>query len=418
MKRALLIFLIAGVLMFSAGGKAMAEVKEFTIPVISDFSGAYAELFKSWVPIQKAVFAWWNDTEGAKLGVKLNLKHYDGRYDSSVVASMWPGILAETEPIAALGAGGADVAALQQRLPKDKVPVFYGTAAYGYAWQPDQWIFHVRPTYLHEMLTALEFYAKQNPDKRPIKVGFLIGNVAAAVDLFKGMDKYVSEVLEPKGLVKVVAREYVEINPVDISTQVKKLIDAKSDMILAPITTAMTTAYVKACQLYDVNIPTIASPHHTIWPFGRAMKTYEPFEGHLVAAGHVAVTRESGDGYKFFELLCDKYKLPKKLWNPYSMMALNQSLLAVRAIENGIKKAGKDKVDGMAVYEAMFENPITSEQLMGTMPTLTFTKNAPFPLGEGVKVMVETVKDGKYTVATDEWLQIPMDLKPWSKKKE
>ena len=417
MKKLSVVLLIACALVFTMGGQAQAQVKEFTIPVISDFSGAYAELFKAWVPVHKAVAAWWNDTEGKKLGVKLNLKHFDGRYDSSVVASMWPGILAETNPIAAFGGGGADVAALQQRLPKDKVPVFYGTSAYGYAWLPDQWIFHVRPTYLHEFLTGLKYFIEQHPDKRPVKVGFLIGNVAAAVDLFKGLEKYVKEVLEPQGLVEIVGREYVAINPVDISSQVKNLIDAKADLVCSPITTAMTTAYIKACQLYGVNIPTIASPHHTIWPFGRAMKTFAPFEGHLVVAGHAAVTEESGPAYQFNNLLVEKYGLKKGLWNPYCMMALNQSLLAIRAIEHGIKKAGKDKVTGQDVYDAMFEGVFTSEELMGTLPDLTFTKQAPFPMGEGVKVMIETVKDGKYQVATKEWIQIPLDVKPWSEKK-
>jgi len=392
-----------------------AATSEYKIPVISDFTGAYAELFKSWVPVQKGVVAWWNDTAGKKLGVHLTLKHYDGRYDQTVVASMWPGVLADCKPvIIALGAGGADVAALQQRIPKDEVPVIYGTAAYGYGWQPDQWLFHVRPTYLHEFLAALYWFIGQHPEKKPIKIGQLTANISAAIDVSKGFEKYVNEKLGPKGMAKIVGKEFCEINPVDISSQIKKLIDVQSDLILSPVTTAMSTAYIRACQTYGVNIPTIASPHHTIFPYGRAMKTHEPFEGHLVVAGHVAVTLEGTDAKKFFkEVLVDQYKLSDKLWNPFTMMALNQTLLTVRAVEHAANKVGGDKLTGRAVYEAMFAGPFTSQELMGTLPSLTFTKEAPFPLGSGVKVMIETVKNGKYTAATEEWIPIPLDLEKW-----
>jgi branched-chain amino acid transport system substrate-binding protein len=412
-KRYLFVGMVAVSLSLLVAGQAFSAATKYTVPVISDFTGAYAELFKSWVPAQKAVFAWWSDTEGKKLGIELTLKHYDSRYDQTVVASMWPGILAECKPIAALGAGGPDVAALQQRLPKDKVPVFYGTAAYGYAWLPDMWLFHVRPLYLHEMLANLNWFIQQHPEKRPVKLGNLVGNVTAAIDLFKGLDKYVKERLEPKGLCRIVDKEFVEINPVDISTQVKKLIDSKSDIVLAPITTAMSTAYIRALQTYGTNIPSIAAPHHSIWPYGRAMKTYTPFEGHFVVAGHVAVTDIGTPAYQFYEMLVEKYKLLKDFYNPFSMMALNQSLLAVRAIEHAAKKVGAANLTGQAVYDAMFTGPFTYEELMGTLPTLNFTKGAPFPLGPDVKVQIETVKDGKYTTATKEWIPIPLDLEKW-----
>jgi len=120
-----------------------------------------------------------------------------------------------------------------------------------------------------------------------------------------------------------------------------------------------------------------------------------------------------GETYNFLSEMARKYKLPEAIWNPYSMMALNQTLLVVRAIEHAAKKVGGDKLTGRAVYEAMFAGPFTQTELMDTLPTLTFTKEAPFPLGEGVKVMIETVKDGKYTVATKEWIPIPLDLEKW-----
>lgn len=413
MKKSSLFILIAVFsLSILVSGPALAAATKYKVPVISDFTGSWAQLFKSFIPMNNSVFAWWNDTVGKKMSIELELKYYDGRYDSSVIASMWPGILAECKPIIALGGGGADVAALQQRLPRDKVPVFYGAASYGYGWLPDQWLFQVRPTYVQEWLAALTWYIEKHPEKKPLKVAFLSIQIAATLDILKGIEKYTSEVLEPKGLAKIVAKEYTDTNPVDVSSQVKKIIDAKADMVLGIVTPAQASAYIRACQLYDVNIPTIASPHHTIWSFAQAMKTYKPFEGHLVVAAHASVTDKTSKAYKFFQLLTEKYGLDKNLWNPYTMMALNQSLLAVRAVEHAAKKVGAANLTGQAVYDAMFAGPFTHEELMDTLPTLEFTKEAPF-CNKNLKVMIETVKDGEYVLATPEWIPVPADVKKW-----
>ena len=413
MKKTLLLIVMAVVsLSFLVSGPALAGDTKYKVPVISDFTGSWAQLFKAWVPMQKAVFAWWNNTEGKRLGVELDLKHYDGRYDSSVIASMWPGILAECKPIIALGGGGADVAALQQRLPSDKVPVIYGTATYGYGWLPNQWLFQARPLYVQEWLAAMMWYAEQHPEKRPLRVAFLSCQIAAALDIVKGIEKYVSDVLEPKGLAKIVAKEYTDTNPVDTSSQVKKIVDAKADLVLGVVTPAMSSAYIRACDLYGVNIPTIGSPHHTIWAFGKAMKTYKPFEGHLVVAAHAPVTDKNSKAYEFYKLLVEKYGLKKNSYNPYTMMALNQSILAVRAVEHAVKKVGAANLTGQAVYDAILAKPFTEEELMCALPTLQFTKEAPFSTGEP-KVMIETVKNGEYTLAAPEWIPVPADVEKW-----
>ena len=77
---------------------------------------------------RRGVLDWWNDEVGKSLGVTLKVKEHDARYDVAQVASLWPGIKAELNPIAILGIGGPDSNALQQRLPNDKVPLLLGTA--------------------------------------------------------------------------------------------------------------------------------------------------------------------------------------------------------------------------------------------------------------------------------------------------
>ncbi|MGK2900869.1 MAG: ABC transporter substrate-binding protein [Burkholderiaceae bacterium] len=398
-------------LLIAAGAGSAAAQVEYRVPGLVDFSGPYADLTKHLLA-RDAVIKWWNDHDGKKLGVKLTVKNYDTRYDGTVVASMWPGIVTEMKPIIGLGLGGADQAALQQRLPNDKVPMIYAPPGYGFGWLPNQWVFNARATYVHEWVTALAWYAAQNPQKRPLKVAFLSTQASPAyVDFVKGVDKYIKTVLEPKGIATVVATEWVEIQPVDVSSPMKKIIDAKADLIIGTGNTTMAAAALRAMQLYGVNIPTLAAPWHTVWPLAQAMKSYVPWEGHMTVTGVVSSTDKTGKAWPFYQELAKNYGLPAE-WNPMNLLGISQGLLAVRAVEHAAKKVGADKLTGTAVYDALTTGTFTEDELMGVLPTLKFNKDAPFPT-ENTKVKVEWVKDGKYQLATPNWLTIPSDVTKW-----
>jgi branched-chain amino acid transport system substrate-binding protein len=405
------LFKAAVALVIASGTCAATAEVEYNIAGLADFSGPAADSSKQTVS-RDSVVKWWNDNEGKKLGVKLNIKEYDSRYDGTVVASMWPGILRETHPILGFGLGGADLNALQQRLPTDKVPIIYPGSAYGFGWLPNQWAFNPSPPYAHLYVTALMWYAAQNPQKKPLRVAFLSSQATPAyVDIVKGVDKYIKTVLEPKGIATVVDTEWVDMQPVDLSSQMKKIIDAKADVIIGTANTTIAAAALRAEQLHGVNIPTLASPWHTIWPLAQAMKSYAPWEGHLVVTGIVPITDKSTKAWQFYKVLADKYGLPAD-WNPANIAGVSQGLLGVRAIEHAIKKVGADKVTGTAVYEALLAGPFTEDELMGILPTTAYTKNAPFPEVNS-KVKVEWVKNGKYELATPDWLTIPNDVPKW-----
>lgn len=402
-------WILAGAAALALAAPAAAQT-EYTIPGIVDFSGPFADLSKQLIA-RDAVVRWWNDTEGKKLGVKLNVKNYDYRYDGSIIASLWPGILSDLKPIVAFGLGGPDLAALQQRLPKDQVPVVYSTPGYGFGWVPDQWVFNPRATYVHEWITGLTWFAEQNPSKKPIKVAFMSTQSSPAfVDFINGMTKHIKEKLEPKGIAKVVATEWVEIQPVDVSSQMGKIVDAKADIIFGTATTTMAAAALRAEQLHGVNIPTMASPWHTIWPLAQAMKSYKPWEGHMVATGITSTEDREGPAWKFYGALNAGYGLPKD-WNPLNVLGISQGLLLVRAVEHTAKRVGGDKLTGAAVYQTLTTTTFTEEELMGVLPSISFSKDAPFP--KGGKIKVETVKDGKYSLATPQWLPIPDDIVKW-----
>lgn len=383
---------------------------EYTIPTLVDNAGPFADLSKR-LTSRNTVLKWWSDTKGKELGVVLTAKDYDTRYDPSVVASLWPGILSENEPILAMGLGGSDVAALQQRLPSDKVPIVYAPPGYGYSWLPDQWLFNVRPTYAHEWAGGLRWFIDQNPDKRPVKVAFLSSQASPAyVDIVAGITSYIEKVLKPAGLAEVVVTEWVEPQPVDLASPMKKIVDAQADVIFGTANTTLAGAALRAQQLHGVTIPTIASPWHTIWPLAQAMKSYQPWEGHYVVTGIAPTSDKSGEAWEFYQTLSKDYGLPEE-WDPLTLLGISQALVAVRAIEHTAERVGGDKLTGEAVFETLRSHNFTEDELMGVLADLSFTADAPFPLTGSIKM--ETVKDGEYSLATPEWVAVPTDLEKW-----
>ena len=75
-------------------------------------------------------------------------------------------------------------------------------------------------------------------------------------------------------------------------------------------------------------------------------------------------------------------------------MGLGQSIVAVRAIEATIKSKGPGKVTGEAVRETLMNSQFTSNDLMGMLPGVDFSNDAPFPTGTA-KLNIATMKDGK-----------------------
>ena len=78
----------------------MAQAQQtYTVSVSLDYTGPFANVMDSWWAGQQSVFDWWNDTKGKAIGVKLDIKTHDMRYDASVVARTWPQILSSDKPI-------------------------------------------------------------------------------------------------------------------------------------------------------------------------------------------------------------------------------------------------------------------------------------------------------------------------------
>ena len=167
-----------------------AKAAEYVMSASADFSGPFADVMPSAMSGITAITNWWNKDTGQRLGVKVNIKIYDMRYDAAVIARTWPSILSSDHPIMHLGFGSPDLTTLMKRLPNDKVPMIIGTAMVGLVWQPKGWHFSIRPTYSHEFAALLSKLQKDKGSK--LLIGAVSTQTAAGfVDQVKGDRKSV-----------------------------------------------------------------------------------------------------------------------------------------------------------------------------------------------------------------------------------
>lgn len=375
-------------------GQAQAQTT-YNIAGMADFTGPYADVMKDMTGCRKAVLDWWNDEVGKPLSVALKIKEYDTRYDVAQVASLWPGVKSELSPVAVLGIGGSDTAALQQRLPADKVPLVIGTAGYGFAWKPDSWVFNARATYPHEVAAFYQWYQKQRGGDAPLKIGIISSEVSPAyVDIHKGTEKFAKD--NPK-IVEVVETIYTEAQPTDLTQQVSRLLRKGATVIQVLNNTASVVATRRALQsLGKTNIPMLVSAHNSLLTSGKAIGDLNQMEGSYEVYGMAIPTEDKTAARSFFEKLRSTYKADVGYTVP-CIMGLSQALVTVRAIEQVIKAKGVKGVTGEDVRAAILTHPIKPEQSFGVLPNIQYTKDAPFPT-VGMSVNIGTVEKGKYKI--------------------
>jgi branched-chain amino acid transport system substrate-binding protein len=387
---------------------AQGQVTTYNVCSFCDFSGPYADVMGDLAGGRHAVLDWWNKEIGPKVGVNLAYKPYDHRYDTAQVASLWPGVKSELKPVLVLGVGGPDVAALQERLPDDKIPMLMSTAGYGYAWKADPWIYNPRATYVHEATAFFEWYrTKKRGGDAPLKVAIISSEAAPAyVDIHKGTQSYAKENPTKLQVVEVV---FTEVQPTDLTTQINRVVRGGAEAIQIQTNTAVVVATKRALQAIGKKVPIMMSSHNGLQASAKAAGGMDQMEGDYEVYGMALPTDEGTEPRKFYEVLKEKAGF-KGGWTVPTVMGMNQGLTTVRLVEHAVKKYGADKLDGPKLREALVAEPILSKETYGVLPDLHFTKEAPFPT-TNLTVNIGTVEKGKYVTAMKD-APVP-DVKKW-----
>ncbi|WP_382321122.1 ABC transporter substrate-binding protein [Hydrogenophaga sp. UC242_53] len=289
---------VAG-LCLSAALPATAQTV-YQVPAMSDFSGPFSSIMPMMAGGREAVATWWNAEVGAKMGVKIEVKSYDTRYDAAQTASLWPGVLA-TKPLVGLSAGGPDTAALQQRLPTDKVVMISGSAANGSGWRPNQWVLTPRPTFVHEITGFIEWYQKTKTPGRPVKVAMFTTEASPSfADMAKGVSAYAKA---SPNLVNLVEMVFVDVQPTDVTLQLRRVLNAGAEVILVPTNIQQAVAVKRAMQALGKNVPIVHGLQNSPGMLQKLVGSMAAMEGDYEVHGGVITSEEDTEAKRFYDLL-------------------------------------------------------------------------------------------------------------------
>jgi branched-chain amino acid transport system substrate-binding protein len=376
---------------------------EYNISGSVDYTGPYAVVMTPVDQAGKIMFAWWNEEIGKRLGVKLNRVVKDTRYDPALTASLWPGILSSLKPILHQGLGGPDVAALMKRLPQDKVPMVMSTATYGFIWLPNQWVFQPRPTYVHEAAGFFNWAHMNLVKDRPLRVAAISSKVSPAyVDSVNGFEAFA----KVTSWVEFVGVEWVKMKPISLVSEIRRLAKKNPDFIWIMTNTYQGLGCIKAQKELGIHIPVVLSSHNGIQMSTLAAKDINILEGHYDVCAMDPALDTSSAGAQVFEKYKEKlgFKTP---WSLITLQGAGQALIGLKAVERAIVKVGADNVTGKDVYNAFYAGTFDGEEdLLGLMPSLTFTKSAPFS-EQDIKVKATKVTKGKQVLVGGGWTPVP-----------
>ncbi|MBC7994424.1 MAG: ABC transporter substrate-binding protein [Rhizobacter sp.] len=366
----------------------------YQVPALSDYSGPFAAIMPMLGAGREGVVNWWNAEHGAKLGVKLELKAYDTRYDTAQTASLWPGVLA-TKPVIGLALGGPDTAALQQRLPTDKVPMILGSAANGFGWRPNQWVMATRPTFVHELTGFIDWFQKNKAGgTRPVKVAMFTTEASPTfADMGKGVAAYAKANPTVMSLVEMV---YVEPQPADVTLQLRRVLNAGAEVVLVPTNIQQAVAVKRAMQALGKNVPIAYSLQNSPAMLQKLVGSISAMEGDYEVHGSVIATEEDTEAKRFYDMLVAKHGL-KGPWHSLTTIGINQALVMVRVVEAAARKNGGDKLTGEMLYSTLIDTTFPAKDFYGfTGGDIDFSVEAPFPTKDP-RVNIGQVVGGKLT---------------------
>lgn len=366
----------------------------YQVPALSDYSGPFAAIMPMVGPGREGVVNWWNAEVGAKLGVKLDMKAYDTRYDTAQTASLWPGVLA-TKPLIGLSLGGPDVSALQQRLSTDKVPMILGSAATGFSWRPNQWVMATRPTFVHEFTGFIEWFQKTKAGgTRPVKVAMFTTEASPTfADLGKGINAYAKA---NPAMINLVEMVYVEPQPADVTLQLRRVLNAGAELILVPTNIQQAVAVKRAMQALGKNVPIAYSIHNSPAMLQRLLGSISAMEGDYEVHSGVIATDEDTEVKRFYDMLVAKYGM-KAPWHSLTTVGMSQALVMVRMVEAAARKHGGDKLTGELLYKTLIDTNFSGKDFFGyTGGDIDYSVEAPFPTRDP-RVNIGQVVGGKLT---------------------
>jgi branched-chain amino acid transport system substrate-binding protein len=219
----------------------------------------------------------------------------------------------------------------------------------------------------------------------------------AFVDTLRGVQAYVKN--SKKGeLVDVIT---TEMQPVDLTLQVRRSINAGADFIVVYGTVAQAVAVKRAAQALGKKLPVVVPSHVGLAALAKALGSPESIDGDFEAGSVALATDDDSPAKQFYGQLKQKYGLDQP-WASTTILGMANSLYVVRT---AAAKFGPARLNGESLRAVLQNAKFGDDAFHGVLPGFSLSNGISFPLA-GTKVNVATGSGGKIVYAA-RWAPIP-----------
>ena len=342
-----------GLCIASAGAQTPLN---YTIVSLLDYSGPFANRGKPVEQMQRLLVDWYNDTRGAKAGIKLDFKPVDTSYDQAKTVQVYERALEDKSLIGIVTFGSPNVIALQNRLATDKIPAVHGGPSYSLM-KPGNWVFTPLGDYARYFTAATKWRLATWKESRPLKIAFV------TFDGSSGRDWATSFQNRIKGMnAEVVLTEFVSPRALDVSANVAHIAAASPDLVILATTDQLQPALLKELKASKFDMTRVVNSQHEglslLDLLGVPKDAYE---------GTYEVTSQNyGDrtteAYKVYESRQAKYSTR---WSADTLLHFSSMMVLLDAIDRAQAKAGKARITGADVFAEMRAGSFSGYGLLG-----------------------------------------------------
>jgi len=346
-----------------------------------------------------------NEQEGIN-GVKLEMMWEDtqGLISRSIMAHKRfrdAGAIAEIQ---------CDVTCTETLTPayqREEIPAMYGAGITSpMVTYPVRWVFTYTAAHGPQTVRFMEWAKANWAEERPLRIGFIIFDLAVAWDEMKGGREWA-----PQMGMEFVGYEVVPIwGVIDTSTEWLRMMNKKPDWVFvgaggAALVTLARDAHRLEAQQKDIKLCSAVYGMDE----SHAKAIGKGAEGWYVLKPAPSPVETDLPGVKLTNEVAKKYRgfKPEEVSSHYRAGWLYISIFA-EAIRLAMERVGYENLTGRAFRDAMvtIKNYDTPEMIGGMIPPITITEECPFAVAS---IKMYKVEGGKILPLTD-WLKCPYNL--------
>ncbi len=376
---------------------------------------AFLTYFNEYVNKEKGGIPYLDPKTGKEQGkVKIEVLYADCRYELPLFKSAYRDFIDKGVVLVHSTASPA-LEGLKKDFKRDKIPAFQ-TSSNTVAHWPAEWIYGLRPSFADDMGTYIDWLLANWKESRPLRVAMMYYDGPFGRSMLWGGPQYAKS----KG-VEIVADEPVPPMPVDMTSQLLRIQQAKADFIIGNVLGSQAAVILKDMKRLGITIP-----------FGTCTDTDaaelvalggDAAEGAYFIMNSFALWDERREPTKWVNENYRKYFKGKAGYNvekqPFPDGVWYVGWLVGTVVEEALRLAMEKVPPAELTGAKIRENGIhriKNFQAHGLLPKgITYYPNEDHRGGE--YTVIHRVKGLKDSMVTD-WIKAPRLLPEWMEKKK